>query len=267
MKRAAAWILLLTACGQPPAPPAEPPPALLEPDVVLLDARVAQPDGRVRGHRVWGDGRMEVISGGTAEAPTWSPDGTLSVDGVVAMREALAAAPLRELPAELAADPRAPDDAPSASWVLRVDGDYKRVAAAKWSGIRVPALEAVARAIQAHRPASELRTTWTVQVGDKQVRAELPCGPHQSRSLRMLGAALVDANLPPAAATEAPAAVVIDWQENELRWTTRLHTDGVITAIPVDGAPIWRQLPPDRAARLIDSLAAVTWDDPAALCR
>ncbi len=262
-----AWMLVLGACGGAPEAPAEPAPPLLEPDVVLLDARVVQKDGRVRGHRVWGDGRMEVISGGTPDAPTWSPDGALLVPGVVAMREALAAPALRDLPPELAPDPRAPDDAPSASWVLRVDGDYKRVAAPTWSGIRVPALEAVTRAVQAHRAPSALRTSWTVQVGDQQVRAELPCGPHQSPALRRVGAALVDPNLPPGAASAAPVLVTIDWQEGELRWTTKLHADGAIAAIPVDGVATWRQLPPDRAAQLAASMGEVAWGDPAALCR
>jgi hypothetical protein len=262
-----AWILLLGACGSAPEAQPEPAPVVLEPDVVLIDARVTQKDGRVRGHRVWGDGRMEVISGGTADAPTWSPDGVLPVAGVVATREALAAPALRELPAELAPDPRAPDDAPSASWVLRVDGDYKRLAASTWSGIRVPSLEAITRAIQAHRAPEVLRTSWTVQIGDQQVRAELPCGPHQSRDLRKFGAAVIDPNLPPASATEAPAVVTIDWQEGDLRWTTRLHADGVIAAIPVDGATIWRQLPPDRAAQLATAVAEIAWDEPAALCR
>lgn len=266
--RALALLLLLSACDGAPSEPPAAPPRTAPADALLYEVVIEQADGRVSGTRVYGDGRLDVATPqpGTVPPVAWKTTDHLSPEVVTALLQALDAPELRELPDELPGDNR-DAEAPKAQWTLRLGDTTRQLRSPAWSGIRIPQLEVVDRALRTARGPDPLSTTWTLVLPDHQQQVTMPCSPLQTRQLRTLAAMLLDPKLPPPESSERGAPLLrIDWKQDHLSWSTELLDNGVVNRIPADGKANAYLLAPASLLRIQTVIASTPWADAASFC-
>jgi hypothetical protein len=255
-------------CAQETQAPAEPeatptPRATPMPDAeAVYSFEVFPAEGTPSGTRMLEDGRVQVRSG-----TGWAEDHPLSPEAVARVLQMLEADAMGDLPRQLPVMDGVPETAPRAVWRFRHKGKERSVEAPRYSGIRVPQLEAVHRALGQGRVRPKITTRWTVGLDDPKV-IDLPCTPLETTALRKVTSKLLSRDYPPGAAEALGTEWVrIDWHDDQTTWSTVLYEDGRLARVRPDGGKNVYTVPQDIVDTLQLELAEIVWDDPQAICR
>lgn len=262
--------LSLVGCFGPCARETTPPP--VDPGTLPMDPvpdapaiytfEITNHDGTPSGNRVLSDGRVQVRT-----SKGWAEDHPLTRNALKSVIAALETEAMAKLPDELPVVGVPQDNPPRASWTFVAKGKTRTIVSPVYTGIRVPALEVIHRALAKERKRPMITTRWTINLGEPQV-VDLPCSPLETRQLRQLTASLLDREYPESKLqTPGDVWVRIDWHDQSTTWSTVLYDDGRVSRIRPDGSVITVDLPQKHVDGIQESMAAVPWTDTDKICK